>query len=109
VEEHHRFLLKLQLDQLQAVEEDLAILEQRIQDKLKPYADRWRKNTASRGLRNHPYESFITFLDKLYATCCVICSAISAEVLAMDAWMVLGTIVFFIVAIAYTHACDKLR
>jgi transposase len=38
VEEHHRFLLKLQLDRLQAVEEDLKILEQRIQQKLKPYA-----------------------------------------------------------------------
>jgi transposase len=38
VEEHHRFLLKLQLDRLQAVGEDLKILEQRIQEKLKPYA-----------------------------------------------------------------------
>jgi len=38
VEEHHRFLLSLQLRRLQAVEEDLAILEQRIQEKLKPYA-----------------------------------------------------------------------
>jgi transposase len=38
VEEHHRFLLKLQLDRLKAVEEDLVILEQRIQQKLEPYA-----------------------------------------------------------------------
>jgi transposase len=38
MEEHHRFLLKLQLDRLQAVEKDLAFLEQRIQEKLKPYA-----------------------------------------------------------------------
>ncbi len=38
VEEHHRFLLHLQLDRLQAVEEDLARLEQRIEEKLKPYA-----------------------------------------------------------------------
>jgi len=38
VEEHHRFLLKLQLDRLKAVEEDLAKLEQRIQQKLEPYA-----------------------------------------------------------------------
>jgi transposase len=38
VEEHHRFLLKLQLHRLEAVEEDLAILEQRIQEKLEPYA-----------------------------------------------------------------------
>jgi transposase len=38
VEEHHRFLLRMQLGRLQAVEEDLGILEQRIQEKLKPYA-----------------------------------------------------------------------
>src|SRR5207249_11856291 len=33
VEEHHRFLLKLQLDRLQAVEKDLALLEQRLQNR----------------------------------------------------------------------------
>jgi transposase len=38
IEEHHRFLLKLQLDRLEAVEKDLEILEQRIQHKLEPYA-----------------------------------------------------------------------
>lgn len=38
LEEHHRFLLRLQLDRLQAVEKDLTTLEQRIQEKLKPYA-----------------------------------------------------------------------
>lgn len=38
LEEHHRFLLKLQLDRLEASEKDLAILEQHIQEKLKPYA-----------------------------------------------------------------------
>jgi transposase len=38
VEEHHRFLLSLQLRRLQKVEEDLGVLEQRIQEKLKPYA-----------------------------------------------------------------------
>ncbi len=38
VEEHHRFLLKLQLDRLEAAEKDLAVLEQHIQEKLKPYA-----------------------------------------------------------------------
>jgi transposase len=38
VEEHHRFLLRVQLRRLRAVEEDLGILEQRIQEKLKPYA-----------------------------------------------------------------------
>lgn len=38
VEEHHRFLLKLQLDRLEAVEHDLVVLEQRMQEKLQPYA-----------------------------------------------------------------------
>jgi transposase len=37
-EEHHRFLLSVLLRRLQAVEEDLGVLEQRIQEKLKPYA-----------------------------------------------------------------------
>ena len=37
VEEHHRFLLRLQLGRLEAAEKDLAVLEQRIQEKLKPY------------------------------------------------------------------------
>jgi len=39
VEERHRFLLKLQLDRLERVESDIAFLEQRLQEKLKPYAD----------------------------------------------------------------------
>jgi transposase len=38
LEEHHRFLLRLQLQRLEAGEKDLAVLEQRIQEKLKPYA-----------------------------------------------------------------------
>src|SRR5215831_18075194 len=38
LEQHHRFLLKLQLDRLERVESDLAALEQRIQEKLQPYA-----------------------------------------------------------------------
>jgi len=38
IEEHHRFLLELQLPRLPAAEKDLAILEQRIQQKLEPYA-----------------------------------------------------------------------
>ena len=38
VEEHHRFLLRLQLDRLEAAEKDLAILELRIHEKLEPYA-----------------------------------------------------------------------
>jgi transposase len=39
LEEHHRFLLKLQLDRVEAVEADLATLEQRMEEKLKPYAE----------------------------------------------------------------------
>jgi len=38
LEEHHRFLLELQLRRLEAAEEDLAALQQCIQEKLKPYA-----------------------------------------------------------------------
>jgi transposase len=38
LEPHHRFLLKLQLDRLQAVEEDLTTLERYIREKLQPYA-----------------------------------------------------------------------
>jgi transposase len=38
LEPHHRFLLKLQLDRLQAAEEDLTTLERHIQAKLQPYA-----------------------------------------------------------------------
>ena len=36
LEEHHRFLLRLQLQRLEAAERDLGVLEQRIQEKLKP-------------------------------------------------------------------------
>jgi len=38
LEEHHRFLLQLQQDRLDAAQKDLATLEQRIQQKLEPYA-----------------------------------------------------------------------
>src|SRR6266403_1378330 len=38
LEQHHRFLLELQLQRLEAAEKDLAVLEQRIQEKLEPYA-----------------------------------------------------------------------
>lgn len=38
VEEHHRFLLSLQLQRLWSVEKDLDVIEQRIEEKLKPYA-----------------------------------------------------------------------
>ena len=37
LEDHHRFLLRLQLQRLEAGEKDLAVLEQHIQEKLKPY------------------------------------------------------------------------
>src|ERR1700724_3418375 len=38
IEDHHRFLLKLQLDRLERAEGDLAGLEPHIQEKLEPYA-----------------------------------------------------------------------
>jgi transposase len=38
LQEHHRFLLRLQQRRLEAVDGELAILEQRIQQKLQPYA-----------------------------------------------------------------------
>jgi transposase len=38
LQEHHRFLLELQLQRLEAAEKDLATLEERIQQKLEPYA-----------------------------------------------------------------------
>jgi transposase len=38
LEEHHRFLLELQLQRLETAEKDLAALEQRIGQKLAPYA-----------------------------------------------------------------------
>jgi transposase len=37
LEQHHRFLLELQLQRLEAAEKELAALEQRIQQKLEPY------------------------------------------------------------------------
>jgi transposase len=38
LEQHHRFLLELQLQRVEAAERDLATLQQRIQQKLEPYA-----------------------------------------------------------------------
>jgi transposase len=38
LQEHHRFLLRLQRSRLEAVESDLSILEQRNQQQLQPYA-----------------------------------------------------------------------
>jgi hypothetical protein len=45
-------------------------------------------------------------LDFLYA---VIARFGVVEDLDMDLLMILGTIVFFVVAIAYTTACDRLK
>ena len=61
VEEHHRFLLKLQLDRLQAVEKDLVLLEQRIQEKLQPY------------------EAQVTLLDEIPGVDWTLAAAIIAE------------------------------
>src|SRR5499427_5895623 len=38
LEEHHRFLLKLQLDRLESVEKHIEVLQPHIQQKLQPYA-----------------------------------------------------------------------
>ena len=38
LQEHHRFLLRLQQNRLDAIEADVAVLEQRIQQTLQPYA-----------------------------------------------------------------------
>src|SRR5437867_10256414 len=61
VEEHHRFLLKLQRDRLQAVEKDLALLEQRLQEKLQPY------------------EAQVTLLDEIPGVDWTLAAAIIAE------------------------------
>jgi len=39
MEEHHRFLLKMQLERLEEVEADIARLDQRIDEKLEPYRE----------------------------------------------------------------------
>jgi transposase len=39
IEEHHRFLLKMQLERLEAVEKDIERLDQRIDEKLEPYRE----------------------------------------------------------------------
>lgn len=61
LEEHHRFLLRLQLKRLEAVKEDLAVLEQRIQEKLKPY------------------EAQLTLLDEIPGVDWTVAAAIIAE------------------------------
>ena len=72
VEEHHRFLLKLQLDRLEAVEKDLALLEQRLQEKLQPY------------------EAQVTLLDEIPGVDRTLAAAIIAE-LGVD-MSVFGTV-----------------
>lgn len=61
LEEHHRFLLRLQLKRLEAAGEDLAVLEQRIQEKLKPY------------------EAQLTLLDEIPGVDWTVAAAIIAE------------------------------
>ena len=61
LEEHHRFLLRLQLKRLKAAEEDLAVLEQRIQEKLKPH------------------EAQLTLLDEIPGVDWTVAAAIIAE------------------------------
>lgn len=38
LEEHHRFLLAMQLRRLEAIEADIATLDQRIGERLEPYS-----------------------------------------------------------------------
>ena len=61
MEEHHRFLLGTQLHRLSTVEKDLAIVEQRIEEKLKPY------------------EAEITLLDEIPGVDVALAGAIIAE------------------------------
>jgi transposase len=61
LEEHHRFLLRLQLQRLEATEKDLAVLEQRLQEKLKPY------------------EAQLTLLDEIPGVNWTVAAAIIAE------------------------------
>jgi len=61
LEEHHRFLLRLELQRLEAGEKDLAVLEQRIQERLKPY------------------EAQLTLLDEIPGVDWAVAAAIIAE------------------------------
>jgi transposase len=60
LEEHHRFLLRLQLHRLEAAEKDLTVLEQRIQEKL-------------------PYEAQLTLLDEIPGVDWTLAAVIIAE------------------------------
>lgn len=52
LEEHHRYLLKLQQHRLDAVEQDLAQLEERIQEKLQPYQAQFELLQSSPGIKD---------------------------------------------------------
>jgi len=61
IEEHHRFLLKLQLDRLESVEKHIEVLQQHIQQKLQPY-------TAK-----------LALLDEIPGVDCILAAVIIAE------------------------------
>src|SRR5215472_16498195 len=61
IEEHHRFLLKLQLDRLESVEKPIEVLQQPIQQKLQPY-------TAK-----------LALLDEIPGVDCILAAVIIAE------------------------------
>jgi len=61
IEEHHRFLLKLQLDRLESVEKPIEVLQQHIQQKLQPY-------TAK-----------LALLDEIPGVDCILAAVIIAE------------------------------
>jgi len=50
LEEHHRFLLRLQMSRLEQVDADLRLLEQRIEDRLKPYGEEHARLTQIPGV-----------------------------------------------------------
>ena len=50
IEEHHRFLLALQLQRLDQVDADLATLDARIDERLEPYRAAWQRLTTIPGV-----------------------------------------------------------
>jgi hypothetical protein len=48
VEEHHRFLMGVQLRRLEAADHDIAVLDERITERLEPYAAEHALILASR-------------------------------------------------------------
>jgi len=53
----------------------------------------------------NPYANLMTCLDLLYAAVV----KLSVRGVDMDLLMILGTVCFFVIAISYTVACDKLK